>query len=218
MALRTVTRGCQAARLGVLVLRDFANKPIALRDSRMKKLRSLFALLFVLTLGVQEASAQFSLGVRGGYNLDAFTEDGLEEGAFALGGEARFGLGTLPVILNPGAEYTFTGVDDMTVLQFDANVLYPFGFDNSTFTPYVGAGLGVTRVSSNADLGLIEIEDSETDYGLNIIGGASFGFGSIQPFAQARITLGEHLAYLNEDGEGGTGYAVQAGLLFNLGR
>lgn len=184
----------------------------------MKKLRSLFALLFVLTLGVQEASAQFGLGVRGGYNLDAFTESGLEEGAFALGGEARFGLGALPVILNPGAEYTFTGLDNVTVLQFDANVLYPFGLNNSTFTPYVGAGLGVTRVSTDTEVGLIQIEDSETDFGLNIIGGASFGFGAIQPFAQARITLGEHLAYLNEDGEGGAGYALQAGLLFNLGQ
>ena len=171
-----------------------------------------------LTLGVQEASAQFGIGIRGGYNLDAFTDEGFEKGAFALGGEARFGLGALPIILNPGAEYTFTGLDDATVLQLDANVLYPFGFNNSTFTPYVGAGLGITRVSTDANLGPIQIEDSETDFGVNIIGGASFGFGTIQPFAQARITLGEHLAYLNEDGEGGAGYALQAGLLFNLGQ
>lgn len=184
----------------------------------MKKLVSLFALLFVLTLGVQEASAQFSLGVRGGYNLDAFNDNGLEEGAYTLGGEARFRLGSLPLIINPGAEYTFTSLDGVSAMQFDANVLYPFGIDNSVFTPYVGAGLGVTRVSTDTDLGLFQIEDSQTDLGLNIIGGAAFGFGAIRPFAQARITLGEHLAYINEDGEGGAGYALQAGILFNLGQ
>ena len=168
----------------------------------------------------QDAQAQFSIGAYTGYNLDAPSEDGFEEGALVVGGQARFQLPGVPLILNPAAEYVATGIENASVWQFDANVLYPFGVSNAVFTPYAGLGLGVTRVSFDEDASVLALNrlGDETDYGLNIIGGATFGMGPIQPFAQARITLGEHTAFLNEDGEGGPGYALTGGVLFKLGR
>lgn len=177
------------------------------------------ALLLLLT-GAREAQAQFSIGARGSYNMDAFTENGAEEGAYSLGAEARLGLAGLPVVINPGFDYYFNQIENANVTQFDANVLVPFGTDNAVFNPYAGLGLGVTRVAFDSDTPVLGnlVEETEMDYGLNVIGGATFGAGAIQPFAQARITFGEHLAFLNEDGEGGPGYALMAGLLFRLGQ
>lgn len=185
----------------------------------MKHLATLFALLFLIGAGVQDAQAQLRLGAHTGYNLDAPSDDGVEEGAFLVGGEARFQVANLPVVLNPSATYHLTGLDNTTLWQFDANVLYPFGTQNAVFTPYAGLGLGVSRISSEADVPLVgEISEDETNYGLNILGGVTFGNGPVQPFAQAKITLGEHAAYPNEDDAQGSAYALTGGVLFRLGR
>lgn len=182
---------------------------------------SLYSLItaLVLFVGVPCAHAQFSLGVQGGYNLDAFTEQGAEEGTYFLGGQARLGLVGLPIILNPNADYFFNDLDDTNVLQFNADVLVPLGPKNAVFTPYAGLGLGVTRVSFDPDTPILGnlLESSETDFGVNLIGGATFGLGPVRPFAQACVTFGDHMAFLNEDGEGGPGYALMGGLLFHIG-
>ena len=186
----------------------------------MNKLFSLLTLTLLLGLGLtQDADAQVKVGAHTGYNLDAPSEDGVAEGAFVLGGEARFRVGSLPVELNPSASYHLTGLENTSLWQFDANVLYPFGTANAVFTPYAGLGLGVTRISSETNLPVLgEVSRDETDYGLNLIGGATFGSGAIQPFAQAKVTFGNHAAYPNDDGEGGAGYALTGGVLFRLGR
>lgn len=180
-----------------------------------------FTILSCLFLLMPSASsAQFRLGAQGGYNLDAFNDNGVEEGVLFLGGQAQFGLGSIPLILSPSVDYFFNGIDDVTVFQFNADALLTFGVDNTVFTPYAGAGLAVTRVSLDADVPLLGdlISGEETNYGLNLIGGAMFGEGPVQPFIQARITLGDHLAYINDDGEKGPGYALMAGLLFTVGK
>jgi len=186
----------------------------------MKPCLFTFITALVLFAGVQHAHAQFSIGVQGGYNLDAFTDEGVEEGTYFVGGQARLGLAGVPIIINPNADYYFNQIDDATVLQFNADVLVPFGPANAVFTPYAGLGLGVTQVSFDPDTPILGnlLESSETDYGVNLIGGATFGSGPIRPFGQARVTFGDHLAFLNEDGEGGAGYALMGGLLFHIGR
>lgn len=136
----------------------------------MKRL-ALLTLLFALvgTPGIRDASAQHSVGVNAGYNLDA------EE--FFLGGQLRFAPAALPVIVNPSVETYF--VDD-TWLQIDVNVLYPFGVQNTTFTPYAGAGLGIDYVNADA-------RGSDTDAGLNLLFGAEWGMSRLRPFTEARI-------------------------------
>lgn len=180
---------------------------------------TLFVLLLLVSAGAPDAQAQLRLGAHTGYNLDAPNDDGVEEGAFLVGGQARFQVARLPVVLNPSATYHLTGLDNTSLWQFDANVLYPFGTQNAVFTPYAGLGLAVSRISTEADVPLVgEIETDQTDYGLNVLGGITFGNGLVQPFAQAKITLGNHAAYPNEDAAEGSAYALTGGFLFRLGQ
>lgn len=154
----------------------------------MKRLtRITFILVMLGGLSARDASAQHSVGINVGYNLDA------EE--FFLGGQLRFAPAGLPVILNPSVETYFV---DNTWLQIDVNALYPFGVRNTTFTPYAGAGLGLDYV--NFDAG-----GSNTDAGLNLLFGAEWGMGRMRPFTEARIHV---------DGEVGVG--LRGGLLIGF--
>ncbi len=155
------------------------------------------------------AFAQFDLGVRAGFDIEA-------EDPF-VGVEARIALpvGNLPLMLQPSFDYFITGDGgdgiggvgfDYNVYQIDVNVLYPFGVNNESFTPYAGVGLGITYWSFDySGLG-VNADDSETDIGLNIVGGAMFGSGNLRPFAQARFMLG-----------GGELFSLMGGVLFRFG-
>ena len=177
--------------------------------------------LFVLAaFAANDARAQISMGVHGGYNLDAFTDEGAESGAFLAGGEVRFGVSEFPIVIRSGVTFFFDGIDDATAFQANADVLYEVGVDNAVFTPYFGVGLAVTHASLSADFPIVGevFSAEETDVGASVIGGAAFGMGAVRPFAQARITLGNHLVFVNDDGDGGPGYELAAGLLFRLGQ
>jgi opacity protein-like surface antigen len=146
----------------------------------MKRFISIVLLTAAFLATEHEACAQFQLGVRGGYDLE--TEDPV------LGVEARFGLNnpSLPLIIAPAFDYYFIDADNVNFYELDVNVLYPFGINNQAFTPYAGAGLGVGF--STVEIG--DETESETDLGVNLVGGAVFGFGGIRPFVQARLKLG----------------------------
>lgn len=154
----------------------------------MKRLLLISMFLAVMSFTIRDAAAQTNLGVNVGYNLEA------EE--FFAGGQARLGLGGLPVIINPSNETYF--IDNVTWLQIDLNALYPFGVDNTTFTPYAGAGIGINYIKP-------ENLDSRTDAGLNLIAGATFGFSRLRPFAEARINFDD-----------GTNVGIRGGVLFGL--
>ena len=154
----------------------------------MKQLILVFMFLAVISLTARDAAAQASIGANVGYNLDA------EE--FFAGGQARFGLGAFPVIINPSIETYF--IDNLTWLQIDLNALYPFGVNNTAFTPYAGAGIGINYFKP-------ENLDSSTDAGLNLIAGAVFGFNRLRPFAEARINF-----------DGDTNVGIRGGVLFGL--
>lgn len=194
----------------------------------MKKpaMKKLFAIsLFTLLLGLPlstETQAQARLGVHTGFNLDAPADaSGLsstaEEGAFLVGAEARVRAGSLPIEVNPSASYHFTGIEGAALWQFDLNVLYPFGTQNALFTPYAGLGAGVAYISSD-ELALLTGDEATTDVGLNLIGGASFNLGALEPFVQAKVSFGEYAAYPNDGGEAGSAYTLTGGVLFRLGR
>ncbi len=152
----------------------------------MQKLFSATLLLFALALPAQ-AQAQF--GVHGGYDVD------VEE--FFLGGQARFGVAALPVVIQPGVDYFF--IDNATLLQFDVNAIYHIsGGAAEPFTPYAGAGLGIRYIT------LDDIDADDTAVGLNLLAGARFNtMTRLRPFVQARMTI-----------EDGTSVAVMGGILF----
>lgn len=158
----------------------------------MKRYLPVFLLLATLAVPVDEANAQFQLGIRGGYDLDV--DEAL------IGAEARFGLNnpSFPLIIAPAFDYFFTddvGGRERSFYALDLNLLYPFGINNQTFTPYAGAGLGI---------GLGDLVD--TDLGVNLLGGATFGFGNIRPYVQARLKFGADRDLAS----------LQGGVLFSL--
>lgn len=166
--------------------------------------RTVITLLFAFGVMIfaQSASAQFQIGPRVGYELD-------EVGALGVGADLRFSPPALPIAINPTFDYYFLDDDEFggaDVWQANINALYNFGIANQVFTPYVGAGLALTRVTlgNRAAFGLNE---SSTEAGANILVGAEFGFGAMRPFVQAQTTLGGELQTAT----------IAGGVLFSLG-
>lgn len=90
----------------------------------------------------------------------------------------------LVVVSNPALDLYF--IENMTFLQADVNLLFPFMrvAQPGTVVPYAGTGLAVIHTSISG------VDVSSTDLGLNLLGGVWFNTGqTIQPYLQARYTL-----------------------------
>ncbi len=139
------------------------------------------ALALALTLPVQ-ATAQWSLKTHGGYDLDA------EE--FLIGASVEFSIpgaaiSGVPLTFAPAFDY-YPGFDrgSFFVVDFDAH--YPLPAKG--MSPYVGGGMYVSRMS--VDFPTFG-RDSDTDVGLNLKGGATFGTSSqVRPFTEVRLRVG----------------------------
>lgn len=135
----------------------------------MKRLFAVLA-LFLFLAAPAFAQARLEIGPRVGFGIAGDIEE------LFIGVDARADIASLPIQLNGALDY-YVDVGDF--FQVNLNALYTFGVDNQSFTPYSGLGVGIA------------ISDNDTDLGLNLIGGARFGFGALRPFAQAQITFGE---------------------------
>ena len=129
----------------------------------------------------------------GGYNT--------EDDAFVVGAGVRFALplrAPVAVVAQPTVEYQFIG-EGVDVVQADLSVAVELA-GSPAVAPYAGAGLGVTHVYAG--------RRSETEIGLNVIGGAVFnpsGFG--RPFVQARF---------GTRGDFPDAFTVQGGVILGL--
>jgi hypothetical protein len=120
-----------------------------------------------------------------------------DAGTLFFGAEGRVDLGDLPVAANASFDYYLTDIDNTSYFAVDLNALYEFGIENQSFVPYAGGGLGITRVSFETEGVDVPGEgtiggasSSDTEIGLNLVGGARFPVGSVEPFAQLNATLG----------------------------
>lgn len=152
----------------------------------MNRIIPLLTTIALLALSITPATAQIGptvdVGVRLGTDIAGDIEDEF------LGVDARIGLPTLPVVLNPAFDYYFRpeGVD---FYQFSANALLSVNMAAlPTIAPYVGGGLGIARRSQDATSQRAGFSD--TDIGINLIGGGAVSVGSLKPFAQLQLTLG----------------------------
>ncbi|MBN2369788.1 MAG: outer membrane beta-barrel protein [Vicinamibacteria bacterium] len=135
-----------------------------------------------LSGGLQVSYAEdtdLGIGVRGIYNLE-----NVMSGMEAIGSFDYF---------FPSTEEGFDV--DVSYWELNLNVVYNINLENSSIKPYTGAGLNYAHASVEGS--------SESDVGLNILGGAVFGTGSIKPFIEAKIEAG-----------GGEQFIVSGGVRF----
>jgi opacity protein-like surface antigen len=154
----------------------------------MKRIRILSLIAVALVITPALSAADF--GVRAGRYNEAGTE--------FVGAELVFDLGAIK--LNPNIEYLLE--DDTTAGT--ANIDVTFDIANiSRLTPYVGAGVGYAYA---------EVGDAsaETDIVGNLIGGVSFNFDFLQPYAQVKYFK----VLDNDDGGDDDELALTVGLRF----
>lgn len=143
-------------------------------------------LLGVLALPSQ-AQVTVDLGPRVGFDIGGDIEE------LFIGADARFGIADVPVDF--GATFDYYLVESgVTFYQINLNAYYDFLMEDMPFVPYAGAGLGISRISYDLGevgefLGQNSISDSDT--GINLIGGARFNAGNVFPFAQIQLTIGD---------------------------
>jgi hypothetical protein len=112
---------------------------------------------------------------------------------FGIGARAVFGLRSLfpttPLDAHVSFDYFFpdapAGVD-VTYWEINGNIAYRIPTTNAGFRPYAGGGLSFARASATVN----NVTASDTDIGLNLVGGATLGRSNTKPFVEARVTLG----------------------------
>jgi hypothetical protein len=154
----------------------------------MKKLLTLVAVLAVsIPLMAPRAEAQISFMPYLGYDLDAES--------LLIGVGAEFGflqLETLALNIRPSAEYFFigdSGIEGLstTFMQFNGDVTAELPVGGPGLAVFAGAGLALRYASVE----FMNQSESDTSFGVNILGGVEFGGGFVTPFAQGRLTLGD---------------------------
>ena len=146
----------------------------------MKRVILLAVIGLVLT--TTAASAQMAgIGPRLGVSIDP--------DQFAFGGQVKVGPYSSDIFLVPNIEVGLG--DDLTIIQFNFDVDYYIPVSNTSLAPYVGAGLGVAVIDFDNDR--FGRTDSNTEAGLNILGGLQFANSSRNSsfFTEMRIGIGD---------------------------
>ncbi len=153
----------------------------------MKSLRILSLIAVALLLAPALSAADF--GVRAGrYN------DGDEE---FVGAEVVYDIGAIKI--NPNIEYSLA--DDITAGTANLDVTFDV-LNIGSITPYLGAGVGMSYVDDDLS--------TRTDVVGNVIGGVSFNFAFLEPYAQVKYFR----VLDNEDGDAEDDIALTVGLRF----
>ncbi len=161
-----------------------------------KLLVAACAALFILSPGALQAQ----VGVGGQLSW-------AEDAELGIGARGTFGLpSTVPLEIHGSVDYFFppeelAGVN-VTYWEANANLVYMFQIPASPVAPYAGGGLNFAYGSRD-----IPGEDSSnTEIGLNLLGGAKFNLGPVTPFGEMRFEL-----------NGGEQFVISAGALFSVG-
>lgn len=142
----------------------------------MKLIRIFSLVAVVLVVAPLVSAADF--GIRAGRYSDGDQD--------FVGAELLFDVGMLNI--NPNLEYLLD-TDDVTAGSANLDVTFDV-VNIGTFTPYVGAGVGLTYVDT--DFG------DSTDLVGNLIGGVTLNLTTLKPYAQVK-----YARLLDEDEDGG---------------
>ena len=143
----------------------------------MRTLRSALIAFSVLALGAGTAQGQ-----RFGAQLDWGDDTDL-----GIGGRLEYDVGaSLASEGTLSRAYLIGSFDyfpdcgtDCNYFEFNGNLAVPVS--SATLNPYLGAGLNMGRVSAG--------NASDTQFGLNVLGGLKFAISKLASFAEARIEL-----------------------------
>jgi len=164
-----------------------------------------------------------------GYDVEEEDFEDAKKGAFLVGLGADIGItpGVLPigVSFRPSVETLIIGSEEVNGIDTNQSgfraSLDAIGDFAPPLSPVgVYAGVGVTYVTYNIEVTPIDFDGSAV--GANLILGARFGGGFIQPFVQGRYSLADPTPdELDEDTTGedsnlGNSFAVQAGVSIGL--
>lgn len=136
--------------------------------------------VFVSLLAVPAARAQVDFGVRGGVYTDV-------EDPF-VGVELLGQFDGTRWFYNPNVEYVFVDNGDLITVNAD------FHYDLPADTPFdVWLGAGGALIFRDYDDGRFRRDDdSETDGGLNLLGGLGFNpGGAVRPYVQGKLLLSD---------------------------
>lgn len=154
----------------------------------------ILAAALVLPFLTQPAHAQTSVS----FGPQLAWGDGSDLG---IGARAEFGLGeTFGLTERPfsdlygsaTATYFFCGSGfgpadsgvDCSYVELNGNGVIPFDID-AEVTPFAGAGMHLGRASARGDAG----RDSNTEIGLNILGGLQFPLGAYSGFVEGKFGI-----------------------------
>jgi hypothetical protein len=148
----------------------------------MKTWRVLAVLTAGLMIGTADAEAQ-AFGVQGSWG---------DETDFGIGARLELGLPdvftTEPPLSNTfligSFDYFFPefcdGFDDCSYWELNANLAVPI--TATSIDPYAGLGLNIGRASF--------ADESDSEVGLNLLGGLRFALGGLSAFGEGRFVLG----------------------------
>ncbi len=185
-------------------------------------MRSFIALAGVVILGLHAADplsaqlrfgAQLSLGDETDFGIGARITFGLDSVARGLEGIVSFDY------FFPDESFNIFFLEDgesqqlfdITYFEINGNLAYHLAMPEGVkIAPYVGGGLNIARSSVVFDFLVAvdppqraSISSSDTNFGLNALGGASFGSGQIRPFVELRLEF-----------QGGEQFVISGGILF----
>jgi hypothetical protein len=153
----------------------------------------LIALLAIFAAGTASADVEI------GGNVDWNQFQNAHDGDLAVGGRVGFGLRGVTAVTS--FDYYFTNADnifndnnfqsgrDLNLKFWELNENLVYTFPTAVVKPYFGAGLGWARRSFDNVLDTNPFNDTRNKLGFNVLGGAKFGNGLIQPFTEVRGTF-----------------------------
>lgn len=144
----------------------------------------------------EPAESQFRFGVHAGYGNSSGVDPGLGLGVRAIvglgladeeGGE-QTALGALSAVASVDRFFPDCGRQDCSQWELNGNLVLPI-FATRGFTPYLGAGLGFSRLSVEDD-GTEGGAETDTEVGLNLLGGVRYTGMRLTTFGELRQNVG----------------------------
>lgn len=91
---------------------------------------------------------------------------------------------------------------DVDYWEINGNIIYAIQLPNApNVEPYLGAGINIARVSATTESPAAEFSD--TNVGLNVLGGLDFPLQGLTPFVEVRLEI-----------DGGEQFVIAGGVMF----